>query len=67
MKMSLEDYENWKAGKKVSKAPWVIKHYETVTDIEQFKTGKIVESRLALIVGIFCLILGLLIGFLVKG
>ena len=65
--MSLEDYEKWKAGKKVSKAPWVIKHYETVTDIEQFKTGRVVECRLALIVGIFCLGVGFLFGFLVNG
>ena len=65
--MSLEDYENWKAGKKVSKAPWVIKHYESVTDIEQLKAGKIVESRLALIVGVFCLSIGFLFGFLVFG
>ena len=63
----LESYFKWKAGEKVFKAPWVIKYYESVTDLKQFELGKIVENRLAIIIGVTCFIFGLMFGLILRG
>ena len=68
MKSVMEtDYEKWKAGKKIVKVPWVIKHYESVTDFNQYKFGKVVQTRRLLILSIVCFIFGFWFGFLVFG
>ena len=61
------DYEKWKSGKKMFKASWVIKHYESVTDFNQYKLGKIVQQRLTLGVGIIAFIYGIFFGLLIFG
>ena len=57
----LTGFERWKAGKKVRKAPWVIQHYESITDVNQYKLGKIVEERFVLIAGIYAFCTGFFI------
>jgi len=52
------DYERWKEGKKVFKAPWVIEYWKSITDENQYKHSKIVEQRLVLIIGTVCIIFG---------
>jgi len=54
----LTGYERWKAGEKIRKAPWVIKHYEGITDLNQYKLGRVVENRLVLVIGIVCFLYG---------
>ena len=49
------------------KASWVIKHYESVTDFNQYKLGKIVQQRLILGVGIIAFICGIFFGLLIFG
>ena len=65
--MSIETYKKWKAGERVFKAPWVKRYYENITDLNQFKFSKVVEDRVALIIGTLTFILGLVFGFLVFG
>ena len=55
-----KDYERWKKGKKVFKAPWIIKYWQNITDENQYEWAKKVETRAILIIGIFCFILGFL-------
>jgi len=59
------DYEKWKAGKKIYKAPWVIRHYESITDFNQYKLGKVVVDRIVLFTGVMFLLIGIAIGYFI--
>ena len=65
--MNETPYEKWKAGKKIFKAPWVIRYYENVTDFNQYKLGRMLEARLALIFGSTCFISGFIFSYLIFG
>jgi len=60
----MSDYEDWKEGKKVSKAPWVIEYWKSITDENQYEHSKIVEQRYGIIIGTTCLIMGFVLGAL---
>jgi len=55
-------YYKWKKDKKIWKAPWVIKYYESVTDENQYDLGHVVNTRLAWITGVLLFLYGLMIG-----
>lgn len=57
----LDSYERWKKREKINKAPWVIRYYESITDINQYKLSKIVEKRLALGLGVACFVYGFIV------
>ena len=61
------DYEKWKARKKLFKASWVIKYYESITDFNQYKLGKAVTNRSILIMGVFGALVGFGYGYLIFG
>jgi len=65
--MKKTPYEKWMAGEKVFKAPWVIRHYKSITDINQYKLSRIVEGRCLLFIGVFCFCSGLYFGFFIFG
>jgi len=60
---NMNDYESWKMGKKVFKAPWVIEYWKSITDENQYKLSKKVENRLVIILGTMLLIGGFLLGY----
>lgn len=62
------DYYKWKADKtKPFKAPWVIKHYETITNEKQYDTGRIVTDRAMSIMLVLGVCVGFVFGFLIWG
>jgi hypothetical protein len=61
------DYETWKKGEKVHKAPWVIKYWENITDENQHRYAKIVEDRAILILSILGFLMGLFFGMAIMG
>lgn len=62
------DYERWKNGdKKIRKFPWVIKYYESVTDLNQYKHSEICTKRAMMFIGASFFIFGLYIGFIIWG
>ena len=60
--MKKGDYYKWKAGEKVTKAPWVKEYYKSVTDENQYDHGYKVGSRSTVIVGGMLFVYGLVIG-----
>lgn len=62
-----KDYEKWKAGEKVWKAPWVIEYYQSVTDENQYRLGSKVRHRLVLIISGLMGIYGFLLGYWIGG
>jgi len=51
------DFEYWQNGEKMLKFPWVIKYYENITDLNQYKYGMVCQKRattLILIVSFIC-------------
>lgn len=64
MKKKKGDYYKWKEGKKVFKAPWVIDHYKSVTDENQYDKARKSETIAILVFGIVCFIFGVWFGFI---
>lgn len=60
--MKKTGYERWKASEKINKAPWVLRYYENITDMNQYKHSKIVERRLAFITMVIGFVFGIFIG-----
>ena len=61
------DYDRWKAGKKVWKAPWIIEYWESITDKNQYSLSNKCHNReMMFMVSLFfgC---GIVIGYLLGG
>ncbi len=60
------DYYKWKEGKKIYKAPWIIKYYENITDENQYNLSRIVYNRAMLVISPLLIILGIWIGLIIQ-
>ena len=60
--MKKTEYECWKEGKRTFKAPWVIKHYQSITDINQYRLGKKAQDISITLITIISFICGLWMG-----
>ena len=65
--MKKTDYEYWKNGERVYKLPWTIKHYQNITDINQYHMGKKAYDKNIWITIVICLICGIWIGNMIWG
>jgi len=57
-----KDYERWKLGKKIFKAPQIIRYWESITDENQYELGQICRKIQVRFIGIACLTIGIFLG-----
>ena len=59
------NYYGWKAGEKVSKFPWVIRYYKSITDEKQYEMARTNERRIVLLISVLTMALGFVLGYIV--
>ena len=58
------EYEKWKASENTYKFPWVIKYYKSITDVNQYKLGSVVQEKAVLLMSVVFFCLGVIFGSL---